>query len=127
MKVDQCRMVMQCSHLFWKKILSAEMHHKVVECLQRALKTADSCPAGYQFGLFVEALNHYGYYYNAQMNEVSAKAVQALVDMANEAVSSAEDKAAEQYLEAKVYLKNTIKMIKERQEAGDELWNEVNV
>jgi vacuolar protein sorting-associated protein 35 len=125
-KPDQSRMVQQCSHLFWKKALSDQYHKKAMQCLQKSLKIADNCPAGHQFGLFVEALNHYMYYYQAQMPEATVKAVQALIVMCNEAQSSAEDKSTEMYKNAKQYYASTKALITRRQREDDR-WTEFDV
>lgn len=126
-KADQCRMVMLCSHLFWKKALSPESHTKVVECMKRALKIGDNCPPGQQFGLWAEALNQYAYYYHAQTPDVSAKSVSLVASMNHEAIASAEDKNTDAFKNAKTFFKNTQSTLKKRAAEGDDRWAEVDV
>ena len=92
-KTDQCRLVYTCSHLFWgrdleeedsKRILAAERKDtgtessvaeaqrrwfyrdgkRVLECLQKSLKIADSCMDSIlNASLFIEILNVYVIFY----------------------------------------------------------------
>uniref|UniRef100_A0A7S1LP92 Vacuolar protein sorting-associated protein 35 n=1 Tax=Neobodo designis TaxID=312471 RepID=A0A7S1LP92_NEODS len=126
-KPDQSRMVMLCSHMFWKKALSEDLHKKASECLSRALKLADNVPAGLQFGLFAEILNHYAYYYNAQMPQATPKTVNAVVAMNRDAIESTEDKTSETFKTAKRFYSNTRAAISQRAAAGDERWGLIEV
>jgi vacuolar protein sorting-associated protein 35 len=125
-KPDQSRMVMLCSHLFWKRVLSEESHQKASECLNRALKIADNCPQGLQFGLFAEILNHYAYYYNAQMPQATAKTLNAVVAMNKDAVDATEDKSSEAFKAAKKFFSNTNAALKQRQAEGDR-WGDIKL
>jgi vacuolar protein sorting-associated protein 35 len=63
-KVDQCRGVLACSHLFHSECIKDPK--RVLECLQRGLKIADTCVQSQTVAaheLFVECLNKYLYYY----------------------------------------------------------------
>ena len=71
-KLDQCRAVLACTHLFWSK--SIKDGKRVVECLQRSLKIADICVQSAPttaHGLFVECLNKYLYYYEAGLEDIA--------------------------------------------------------
>ena len=71
-KLDQCRAVLACTHLFWSK--SLKDGKRVVECLQRSLKIADVCVQSAPttaHGLFVECLNKYLYYYEAGLEDIA--------------------------------------------------------
>jgi vacuolar protein sorting-associated protein 35 len=125
-KPDQSKMVMLCSHLFWKKALSEDCHKKANECLQRALKIADNCPAGLQFGLFAEILNHYAYYFNAQMPQATAKTVNAVIAMNKGAIEAAEDKNSDAFKSAKRFYSSTLTSLQRRQ-STDDRWAEVEL
>lgn len=83
-KPDQCRAVYLASHLWWATPIAANSEteenndnlyrdgKRVLECLQRALRVADSCmePAT-SIELFVEILDRYVYYFDQQNESVS--------------------------------------------------------
>ena len=97
-KTDQCRAVAQCSHLFWPgddknvraptlvrfaELLLANKQpghrdeKRVLACLQRSLKIANSC-MGSQVHLFVEILNKYLFFYDRNCPSVNLTACAAL-------------------------------------------------
>ncbi|KAF9428272.1 Vacuolar protein sorting-associated protein 35, partial [Podila epigama] len=78
-KPDQCRAVYICSHLWWGTMIVSQNEEgeeaaqpyrdgkRVLECLQKALKIADSCMDSVtNVELFVEILNRYIYYFEKQ-------------------------------------------------------------
>lgn len=78
-KPDQCRAVYLASHLWWATPMvgsgeaeGADLYRdgkRVLECLQRALRVADSCmETATSIELFVEILDRYIYYFD-QKNE----------------------------------------------------------
>jgi len=82
-KPDQCRAVYTCSHLWWGTMIVGEQEDgeesvqpyrdgkRVLECLQKALKIADSCMDSItNVELFVEILNRYIYYFEKQNDSV---------------------------------------------------------
>jgi vacuolar protein sorting-associated protein 35 len=81
-KPDQCRAVYLASHLWWATPIVAteeseeNMYRdgkRVLECLQRALRVADSCmEQATSIELFVEILDRYAYYYEQQNESVSS-------------------------------------------------------
>lgn len=89
-KPDQCNAVQLCSHLFWQMQNNAndtELYRegkKVLECLQKSLKIADTCmePTD-NCHLFVEILNRYLYYYERQNEHINAKYINGLIDLIN--------------------------------------------
>ena len=97
-KPDQCRAVYVCSHLFWNDALrqpaeeGAEQGElafhdgkRVLDCLQRSLKIADVCmQAASSVHLFVEILNRYLFYFEADNDKVTVKYLQGLVDLVKE-------------------------------------------
>lgn len=87
-KPDQCRAVYLASHLWWNKDIMDDQQHeqesptintndsnnskRVLECLQKALKIADSCmDMVTSVELFVEILNQCIYYYDKGNSAVS--------------------------------------------------------
>ncbi|CAK4082250.1 unnamed protein product [Aphanomyces euteiches] len=71
-KKEQSTTVATCSHLFWRKPEGAGNGLRVLECLQRALKIADSCggTSSMQVALFVDILDKYLYYFLERTPEV---------------------------------------------------------
>ncbi|KAF9583587.1 Vacuolar protein sorting-associated protein 35, partial [Lunasporangiospora selenospora] len=83
-KPDQCRAVYTCSHLWWGTMIVGQNEEgeeaaqpyrdgkRVLECLQKALKIADSCMDSVtNVELFVEILNRYIYYFEKQNDTVT--------------------------------------------------------
>lgn len=89
-KTDQCRMVLLCSHLFFKDECSYQNPQRVLECLQRALKIADMCtnasPANLQ--LFVDIFDKYVYYYEKENPYITDKFISGLIALVNEHINS---------------------------------------
>ncbi|KAI8339843.1 vacuolar protein sorting-associated protein 35 [Blakeslea trispora] len=92
-KPDQCRGVYLSSHLWWaidraeeetgEKVLFRD-GKRALECLQKALKIADSCmdPVT-NVELFVEILNRYIYYFEKGNDAVTVKYLNGLIDLIN--------------------------------------------
>jgi vacuolar protein sorting-associated protein 35 len=85
-KIDQCRAVLACSHLFHSKMLKDPK--RVLECLQRGLKIADVCVQSQTVAaheLFVECLNKYLYYFDvAKLPEIAPIHVHNLIVLCKE-------------------------------------------
>ena len=106
-KPDQCRAVYVCSHLFWNDALrqpaeeGAEQGElafhdgkRVLDCLQRSLKIADVCmQAASSVHLFVEILNRYLFYFEADNDKVTVKYLQGLVDLVKENLATLQARA----------------------------------
>ena len=92
-KIDQCRAVLCCSHLFWSD--ASRDSKRVIECLQRSLKIADICvqatPASSV--LFVECLNKYIYYFEKGVPEITASHIANLIALCQEHAKFATDAA----------------------------------
>ncbi|CAH1763307.1 13377_t:CDS:10 [Entrophospora sp. SA101] len=93
-KPDQCRAVYISSHLWWateiegRRSKSTEDLYRdgkrVLECLQKALKIADSCMDSVtNVELFVEILNRYIYYFERKNEAVTVKYLNGLIDLIN--------------------------------------------
>ncbi|RCH82511.1 Vacuolar protein sorting-associated protein 35, partial [Rhizopus stolonifer] len=94
-KPDQCRGVYLSSHLWWATDrVEADVPEnekglfrdgkRALECLQKALKIADSCmdPVT-NVELFVEILNRYVYYFEKGNDAVTVKYLNGLIDLIN--------------------------------------------
>ncbi|KAL5615564.1 uncharacterized protein BROUX77_001401 [Berkeleyomyces rouxiae] len=93
-KPDQCRAVYLASHLWWAtpNAVKGESEDsvdqlyrdgkRVLECLQRALRVADSCmESATSIELFVEILDRYVYYYDQQNESVTTKYLNGLIEL----------------------------------------------
>jgi len=90
-KVDQCKMVMLCSHLFF--VYGDKCYRnsqRTLECLQRSLKVADMCvtsnPGNLQ--LFVDILDIYLYHFEKQNPMIGDQYISGLIALVNEHVTS---------------------------------------
>eukprot|EP01135_Chromosphaera_perkinsii_P010494 Nk52_evm4s2152 gene=Nk52_evmTU4s2152 len=130
-KPDQCRAVWTCSQLFWsgKTLESPEARHdgkRVLECLQKSLKIADTCmdPA-VNVSLFVEILNRYLYYFEKHNECVTSKYITGLIDLINTNIVSVDN--AESYDEINTFYQNTLSYIRERKLAEPGLYEGIEV
>ncbi|GJC92594.1 hypothetical protein ColKHC_01420 [Colletotrichum higginsianum] len=107
-KPDQCRAVYLASHLWWAtpmavngetdetghtlrrrvqilKLTNSQLYRdgkRVLECLQRALRVADSCmETATSIELFVEILDRYVYYFDQQNAAVTTKYLNGLIEL----------------------------------------------
>jgi len=97
-KPDQCRGVLQVSHLFWSAASKATEGKpardgkKVVDCLKKGLKIARQCmDAGVQVQLLVEILNHYVLFYEAGNTNITAEMVGEVVGLVEGEMGSLEE------------------------------------
>ncbi|KAG4200021.1 hypothetical protein ERO13_A05G185100v2 [Gossypium hirsutum] len=96
-KPDQCRAVYACSHLFWVDgqdgIRDGE---RVLLCLKRALRIANAAQqmasiardSSGPLTLFVEILNKYLYYFEKGNKQITAAAIQHLIELINTEMQS---------------------------------------
>ncbi|CAG8536384.1 11514_t:CDS:10 [Diversispora eburnea] len=98
-KPDQCRAVYLSSHLWWATEIEGRNHKspeelyrdgkRVLECLQKALKIADSCMDSVtSVELFIEILNRYIYYFERKNEAVTVKYLNGLIDLINTNLSN---------------------------------------
>ncbi|KAG5915236.1 hypothetical protein E4U61_004809 [Claviceps capensis] len=91
-KPDQCRAVYLASHLWWATPIASngetdetELYRdgkRVLECLQRALRVADTCmETATSIELFVEILDRYVYYFDQQNESVTIKYLNGLIEL----------------------------------------------
>ena len=109
-KIDQCRAVLACTHLFWSPILKDPK--RVLECLQRALKIADMCTQATPAAcvLFVECLNKYLYFFEDGMVEVASAHLSNLFALCQEHTAFAA-------MEAQPFLAQTAMYVKAKRAA----------
>ncbi|CDJ59320.1 vacuolar sorting protein 35, putative [Eimeria maxima] len=84
-KVDQCRAVLSCSHLYWNTAAYRDSR-RVLECLQKCLKIADLTVQtnSSHVSLFIEILNKYVYYFDQNNTEVTTDFIQNLLALCAE-------------------------------------------
>ncbi|KAL6891676.1 vacuolar sorting protein [Trichoderma longibrachiatum] len=127
-KPDQCRAVYLASHLWWAtpnavngETEETELYRdgkRVLECLQRALRVADSCmESATSIELFVEILDRYVYYYDQQNEAVTTKYLNGLIELIHSNVAGNQPDSAS--VEAsKKHFHQTLENIKSRQYEG---------
>ncbi|KAG0370282.1 Vacuolar protein sorting-associated protein 35 [Gamsiella multidivaricata] len=154
-KPDQCRAVYTCSHLWWGTMIVAQGEDgeetvqpyrdgkRVLECLQKALKIADSCMDSVtNVELFVEILNRYIYYFEKQNEAVTVKYLNGLIDLINTNLGNMENpdqhppsSNSSSLLEndpahiseyVMAHFRNTIYHLERRKNAGDEKYAELD-
>eukprot|EP01098_Paradermamoeba_levis_P003435 TRINITY_DN1567_c0_g1_i1.p1 TRINITY_DN1567_c0_g1~~TRINITY_DN1567_c0_g1_i1.p1 ORF type:complete len:801 (-),score=266.26 TRINITY_DN1567_c0_g1_i1:33-2435(-) len=131
-KPDQCRAVALCSHLFWASDKSGGEYYKdgkrVLECLQKALKIADTCmDSSMNVHLFVEILDHYLYYFENKNESVLPKHISSFLALINTNISSMEDSAEGGSAEINAHYKNTLRHIREMKESDNPLFQDINI
>ncbi len=122
-KPDQARAVYNCSHLFWTNTPTRPSRDgkRVLECLQKALKIADSCmDAAMNVHLFVEILNQYLYYYGKN-EAVKMEFLSGLVDLINTHLANLEQPNSAENIAIKTHFQNTLKHINKRKETDTTL------
>ncbi|ETW10179.1 hypothetical protein H310_00549 [Aphanomyces invadans] len=113
-KKEQTAMVATCAHLFWRKSTEAQpVGHgvRVLECLQRALKLADSTgmSSGAKVGLFVDILDEYLYYFIGRTPEVTKQYVVGLIALVKEHLENMEP--GPERADVETHYRNTLKYI----------------
>ncbi|PKS06763.1 hypothetical protein jhhlp_006837 [Lomentospora prolificans] len=131
-KPDQCRAVYLASHLWWatpqpgQAEPSGEQEEpelyrdgkRVLECLQRALRVADSCmETATSIELFVEILDRYVYYFDQGNESVTTKYLNGLIELihSNLAGNQQDSASVEQ---SKKHFHQTLENIRSRQLEG---------
>lgn len=90
-KVEQCKMVMLCSHLFYSYDEGGYRNpQRALECLQRSLKIADVCVSSspVNLHLFVDVLDMYLYHFENHNPVVTDKFITGLIALINEHICS---------------------------------------
>eukprot|EP01119_Soliformovum_irregulare_P001205 TRINITY_DN10924_c1_g1_i1.p1 TRINITY_DN10924_c1_g1~~TRINITY_DN10924_c1_g1_i1.p1 ORF type:complete len:819 (+),score=306.82 TRINITY_DN10924_c1_g1_i1:210-2459(+) len=88
-KPDQCRAIIMVSHLFWCPNREYKNGKRVLECLQRALKIANTCvDTNVNVNLFVEILNECLYYFEKDCDQTTAEYLTGLIKFVNGAIAN---------------------------------------
>ncbi|KAF4122332.1 vacuolar protein sorting-associated protein 35 [Geosmithia morbida] len=127
-KPDQCRAVCLASHLWWATPVGTngetedtELYRdgkRVLECLQRALRVADSCmDTAASIELFVEILDRYIFYFDQQNESVTTKYVNGLIELIHSNFASNQQESASVESSRK-HFNLTLENIKSRQYEG---------
>ncbi|KAG0240701.1 Vacuolar protein sorting-associated protein 35 [Actinomortierella wolfii] len=155
-KPDQCRAVYTCSHLWWGTTIVSQNDEgeetsspyrdgkRVLECLQKALKIADSCMDSVtNVELFVEILNRFIYYFEKHNDAVSVKYLNSLIELINNNLSnmdnpdqhppSSNSSSLIEHDPARIsdyvmtHFRNTIYYLERRKDEGDDQYAELDV
>jgi len=111
-KPDQCRAIYMCSHLFWVPERNYNNGKRVLECLQKSLKIADTCmDSAMNVHLFVEILNQYLYYFENGCDAVTSEYLSGLIALINTNIANMD--AAHEV----THYKNTLEFIKTKKES----------
>ncbi|XP_077302985.1 vacuolar protein sorting 35 [Arctopsyche grandis] len=116
-KPDQCRGVIQCSHLFW----SGKLHNKeevqdgkkVLDCLKKGAKISSQCmDQAVQVQLIVELLNHYIYFHERGNTQVTVSLINMVIAKIREELPNLEQSAETEQINK--HFNNTIEHLKNR-------------
>ncbi|KAK0637023.1 vacuolar protein sorting-associated protein 35 [Bombardia bombarda] len=127
-KPDQCRAVYLASHLWWATPMpgsgeadDTELYRdgkRVLECLQRALRVADSCmETATSIELFVEILDRYIYYFDQKNESVTTKYLNGLIELIHSNLAGNQQDSASVEASRKHFLQ-TLEMIKSKEYEG---------
>ncbi|KAK3938155.1 vacuolar protein sorting-associated protein 35 [Diplogelasinospora grovesii] len=127
-KPDQCRAVYLASHLWWATPIAAngeteetELYRdgkRVLECLQRALRVADSCmETATSIELFVEILDRYVYYFDQRNESVTTKYLNGLIELIHSNLAGNQQDSASVGASKKHFL-HTLEMIRSKEYEG---------
>lgn len=107
-KPDQVRAICNASHLFSHgKYICYKDGKKILECLQKALKIADTCmDAITNIQLFIEILNYYIYFYKRGIPSISQTYLDSLVDLIQTNLNNLEYQ--DSYEPVSKYFRNTV-------------------
>ncbi|EFX02169.1 vacuolar sorting protein 35 [Grosmannia clavigera kw1407] len=127
-KPDQCRAVYLASHLWWATPIAANGEtdetdlyrdgKRVLECLQRALRVADSCmETATSIELFVEILDRYVYYFDQQNESVTTKYLNGLIELIHSNLSSNQQESPSVEASRKHFM-HTLELIRSKEYEG---------
>ncbi|KAF5024701.1 hypothetical protein F66182_3215 [Fusarium sp. NRRL 66182] len=127
-KPDQCRAVYLASHLWWATPIvsngeseETELYRdgkRVLECLQRALRVADSCmETATSIELFVEILDRYVYYFDQQNESVTTKYLNGLIELIHSNLAGNQQDSAS-VENSRRHFNQTLENIRSRQYEG---------
>jgi len=110
------------SHLFWRVLANTDAANvgrdgkRVLECLQKSLKIADSSMnAASNVLLFVEILNQFIYFFEHHNEHVAVKTISSIISLINTNIAAL-DNPAQETVAIRAFYKNTLDYIKYRKE-----------
>jgi vacuolar protein sorting-associated protein 35 len=117
-KSDQCYSIAYCAHMFFNENLKEES--KVSQCLENAARIARICTKNpVNIGLFVVLLNKFLYFFTHAPGSVDPDLINNICEFINTKLNDEYDQEIRpRILEAKSYMKNTLRYIKSRQSEG---------
>ncbi|KAK4197670.1 vacuolar protein sorting-associated protein 35 [Triangularia verruculosa] len=128
-KPDQCRAVYLASHLWWATPANGgeegegeeDLYRdgkRVLECLQRALRVADSCmETATSIELFVEILDRYVYYFDQKNESVTTKYLNGLIELIHSNLAGNQQDSASVDASKKHFLQ-TLEIIRSKEYEG---------
>lgn len=127
-KPDQCRAVYLASHLWWATPMvtsgeaeDADLYRdgkRVLECLQRALRVADSCmETATSIELFVEILDRYVYYFDQKNESVTTKYLNGLIELIHSNLAGNQQDSASVEASRKHFMQ-TLEVIRSKEYEG---------
>ena len=117
-KSDQCYSIAYCSHMFFNENIKES--NKVTACLENSARIARICAANPKnLGLFVVLLNKFIYFYTNAPGCVDSNLINNICEFINEQLNGDYDQDIKPIItEAKSYMKNTLRYIKNRHSEG---------
>lgn len=103
-KPDQCRALYACAQLFWSDDETRRDEKKVLACLQKSLKIANTC-IGVATQLFVEILNRYLYFYDRRVPSIVVKDIRSLLKLIEDHQPGTDDAAQRLFANTLAHLK----------------------
>jgi len=130
-KPDQCKIIMLCSHLFYRNDASDEISkdksssyrnpQRVLECLQRSLKIADACMASSSnLQLFIDILEEYIYFFEKQNPAITDTFVSGLIALINELIDSMRD-YSDATIQAQTHYRHILHYIAKKKQSEGEM------
>ncbi|KAI1174940.1 vacuolar protein sorting-associated protein 35 [Nemania sp. FL0916] len=126
-KPDQSRAVYLASHLWWAAPITAAEESdeglyrdgkRVLECLQRALRVADTCmEQATSIELFIEILDRYVYYFDQANESVTTKYINGLIELIHTTLARSQQDSAS-IESCKRHFRHTLDNIAGRQYEG---------
>jgi vacuolar protein sorting-associated protein 35 len=132
-KQDQCKIILLCSHLFYRipddeNISRSHFSccyrnpQRVLECLQRSLKIADACMASSSSAnlqLFIDILEQYIYFFEKENPAITDTFVSRLIALINELIDSTRD-FSDASIQAQTHYRHILQYIAKKKQSSSE-------
>eukprot|EP00052_Salpingoeca_macrocollata_P007729 m.61840 g.61840 ORF g.61840 m.61840 type:complete len:791 (+) comp16225_c1_seq1:53-2425(+) len=119
LKTDKCRSLAMCTSLFWSDQADSEKRDgkQLLSCLQRALKTANSCmEVDMQVQLFIEIFNKYLIYYEKGVDQITMSHINKIGSLIKESLEKVEGSEEKESLTQQ--FQNTLSFVQRKKEQG---------